>query len=59
MTLSLPKLQCYAKFVFHGITGKTRNKVKLPAYKAGLTGHIPANNFEQFHRQKGPKLAKN
>jgi len=44
MTLSLPKLQCYTKFVFHGITGRTRNKI---------------NNFEQFHRQKRPKLVKN
>ncbi len=44
MTLSLPKLQCYTKFLFHGTTGKTRNKI---------------DNFEQFHRQKRPKLVKN
>jgi len=41
--LSLPKLQYYAKLVFHAIMGKRRNKI---------------NNFEQFHRQKRPKLAK-
>jgi hypothetical protein len=43
MTVSLPKLQCYAEFVFCAITGKTRNRV---------------NNFVKFYRQKRLKMVK-
>lgn len=41
--LNLPNFQCYTKFVFSAITGKTRNRIK---------------NFVEFYRQKAYESGK-